>query len=424
MELTVEKLQEIVTSAVKPMLEEQNKTISDVQTMVDDKVKEMASQFGRKPVITGGEDMLVQDPKGGFKSLSHFARDVYLAEKTAGRRISKELLSWEEVVRKTTPVTKAAGTGMSEGDSEYGGFLIPEEFRNDILMAVEQSNELLPRCMSVPMGASTIKIPYVNGFDESGGLVWGGIQWYWTDEEAAYSETRPKLGRVTLSLKKLTGLAYMSEEILEDSPVSMEQLLRRGFSDGLSFQINKVLIRGTGAGQPLGFLNAPCLISTTAETGQTAATIVYENILKMYAHSSNPGNSIWIANQGVLPQLATMSLAVGTGGAPVFLPANGASGTPYNTLMGRPIVWNNHCSALGTVGDILFVDLSQYLVGMKAGQGMGGRFDMSIHLKFDYGQVAYRFMFRIDGQPWWPTYLTPAQGTNYLSPLVALATRS
>ncbi|MFH1572378.1 MAG: phage major capsid protein [Acidobacteriota bacterium] len=146
--------------------------------------------------------------------------------------------------------------------------------------------------------------------------------------------------------------------------------------------------------------------------------------MKMYSRNSNPGNAVWLANENTLPQLASMALNVGTGGVPVFLPANGAAGLPYNTLFGRPLIFNKHCSTLGAVGDLIFCDLSQYLVGMKSGQGPAGKFDSSIHLKFDADQTAFRFVFRVDGQPWWPSSLTPPQATTAtISPFVSIAAR-
>jgi len=437
--LNMSQLEEMIGNAVKDsvklLADEHKVSMDEIKDEVDEKIKEIVDQIGvggesieqkRARVLVDTEETdvsglpnLAKDPTGGFYTLSQFAHDVYKTTKSGYRTISPELKAWEEV-------TKAAdATTLSTDDAEYGGFLIPPEFKNELWLAVEQKNEILPRCTNVPMRVNTIKIPYVNGFDESGGLVYGGIEWKWLDELAAKTASRPKIGRITLSLKKIAGLAYSSDELLEDSPISMENILKNGFRDGLNFQITRALIRGTGAGQPLGVLNAPCYHGITIETGQAASTIVFENIIKMYAAINDSGNAIWLANENTLPQLATMALDVGTGGVPVFMPANGAAGIPYNTLMGRPLVFNKHCSTLGTAGDILLVDWSQYLVGMKAGQGATGKFDTSIHLKFADDQTAFRFVFRIDGQPWWPTYLTPPQATtDYISPVVGLDARA
>lgn len=413
-----EKVKDILVSNLEPLLAERDKQLDDVKSEVQEKLQEIAGDVADlRPRIEVGDEEVDKDPMGGFKSFSHFCSDVAKADKSGGRRTTDELQKWTEKAASTT--------SLVEGEDQYGGYLIPPEFRNDLMIAVQQQNEILPRCTGVPMRSTMIKIPYVNGFDESGSLVYGGIQWKWLDELATKQETRPKFGRITLELKKLAGLAYASDEVLEDSPMSMENILRNGFRDGLNFTLNKVFIRGTGAGQPLGALNAPCKVQVSSETGQAAATILFENIVKMFSRIHNTANAIWMANQNTLPQLAAMSLAVGTGGAPVWLPAGGISGSPYSTLMGLPLIFSKHCSTLGTEGDIMLVDWSQYLVGQKSGQGSTGKYDTSIHLKFDADQTCFRFVFRIDGQPWWPSAVTPPQATSdTLSPIVTLETRS
>lgn len=418
--ITLDQLKETFEASVAPM---RDQIKEDVTKQIDEKVKEILNQHQpEKPQIEIGDEPIEKDPKGGFRTLSHFACSVAKAQRAmAGMgKLPVEIKAWQEYVSKA-----ASSTSMEEEEGQYGGYLIPPEFKNELWMAVEQKNEILPRCTNVPMARTTVNIPFVNGFDESSGEVYGGIVWYWVDELETKTETRPKMGRITLSLKKVAGLAFSSDELIEDSPISMENVLKNGFRDGLNYQINYVLLRGTGAGQPMGIINAPCKVSVTKETGQVADTILWENIVKMYARMFDSSNAVWMANQNTLPQLASMSLAVGTGGVPVFLPANGASGKPYDTLFGKPLIWNKHCSTLGDEGDIIFVDWSQYLVGQKAGQGSTGKFDTSIHLKFDADQTAFRFVFRIDGQPWWPSALTPPQATgDTLSPIVTLAERA
>jgi len=411
--LTEGKLKEIVTEAATPMIESELK--SQMETFTNS-LKEQLAEV-QKALVPKLEihDRSDDDPKGGFKSFAHFCQDVYQRDTTQGRHVSKELDAWER---------KAAGTGMQAGDVNFGGALIPVEFRNQLLVMVEESNELLPRCTQIPMATQIIEVPLLYSFDQSSGLVHGGIQWKWIDEDAQFSETRPKTSKIQLKLHKLTGLAYVSDELMRFSPQSVEALITRGFVDGLNYQYNYVLVRGTGAGQPQGVLNANCKVSTSAESGQLAATILYENILKMYQSAWNPARCVWVANPNTLIQLATMGISVGIGITPVFLPAGGASGSPYSTLMGLPIIWNDHCSTLGTEGDIMLIDWSQYWFARPAGMD-NMQADTSIHLKFDYLQTAFRFLLYCSGLCTWPTYYTPPQATtSYRSPIVTLATRS
>ena len=239
-------------------------------------------------------------------------------------------------------------------------------------------------------------------------------------EGGTKTDSKPAFGRMQLTLKKLIGMCYATDELLEDA-VALESVINEAFPSEFAWMVDDALINGTGAGQPLGIMNAPCLVTVAKEAGQPADTLMFENVVKMWARmwAKSRSNAVWFINQDVEPQLHAMSLAVGVGGVPVYMPAGGIAGTPYSTLFGRPIVPIEQCQTLGTTGDILLADFSQYLMIEKGGI----KTDTSIHVKFIYDETAFRFVYRCDGQPMWPSVLTPAKGTNTLSPFVALADR-
>ena len=348
---------------------------------------------------------------GGFKSIAHFARDIYKAGE-GGRRPSELLKSWE---------SKTAGH-LEEGDDSQGGYLVPTEFLVRLLEKAQEQSIVRSRAQFIPMATNSISIPYVAESSRASSL-FGGIVIYHPDEAAQKTASKPLFGKLTLTLKKLVGLIYASDELLEDSPISIEPLINRMFTQAISYTEDDEFVNGTGAGQALGVLNAGCLVSVAKEGGQAAATIVYNNIVKMWSRMFPPsqGNAVWIANSTCFPQLATMSLSVGTGGGPAYMPAGGLSGASYATLMGRPLILTDHCQAVGTVGDLILCDWAQYLIGGKSGSPI--KTASSIHLKFDYDETAFRFVLRYDGQPWWQSALTPKRGST-LSPFVALATRA
>jgi HK97 family phage major capsid protein len=263
----------------------------------------------------------------------------------------------------------------------------------------------------------------INGVDETSrvaGSRWGGIRGYWAAEAAEKTKSDPKFKRLTLSLNKMIGLCYATDELLQDA-AALGSVLMQGFSEEFNFMVDEAILRGSGAGQPLGILNASCLVSVAAETGQDSTTIVAQNIMNMYARLYNRSrpNAVWLINQDCLPQLMQLSIPVGTGGIPLWIAGNSLAGQPYNTLLGRPVIECEHCSTLGTVGDIMLVDLGQYLFIEKGGIQSAS----SIHVRFVYDETAFRFVWRVDGQPAWTNDLTPAHGSNDVSPFVALATR-
>lgn len=318
-----------------------------------------------------------------------------------------------------------AATGLSEGVPADGGFLVQTDFSSELLKNTYDLALVAGRCRTIPISANAngIKINAINETSRVDGSRSGGVLAYWKGEAAAKAASDPELRQIELELKKLTGLCYATDELLQDA-TAMEAIIRQAFAEEFAFKIDDAIIRGTGAGMPLGILNAGALVTVAKETGQTAATVLFQNIVKMWArlYSRSKANAAWFVNPNVVPQLQAMSLAVGTGGGPVYMPPGGISGAPYGTLFGRPVIEIEHCETLGTVGDIILADFRQYILINKGGmQGAS-----SIHVKFIYDETTFRFVYRTDGQPWWNSALTPFKGgaTNTVSPFVVLAARA
>jgi HK97 family phage major capsid protein len=163
-------------------------------------------------------------------------------------------------------------------------------------------------------------------------------------------------------------------------------------------------------------------VTVNKETGQRAATLLFENIIKMFGRMlpRSRKNACWLINQSVEQQLYQMSLSVGTGGVPVYLPASGAAGQPNATLFGLPVIVCEQCQALGTVGDIILADLSSYLLADKGGVQSAA----SIHVAFVTDETAFRWTYRLDGTPLLAAPITPFKGSDTLSSLIALQTRA
>jgi HK97 family phage major capsid protein len=219
-------------------------------------------------------------------------------------------------------------------------------------------------------------------------------------------------------------IVYLTQELIDDGGAALQEYVARKASEEFSFMIGDALINGTGVGQPLGVMNCPSLISIAKETGQAAATIVSENVLKMYARffAQNLGRMTWFHNQDVSPQLNTMSLSAGaTGGQLTYTPPGGLSGSPYGSLMGRPIEPTEFNATLGTSGDLLAADLSQMLSISKGGIAQA----VSMHVQFLTDQLALRFVMRLNAGPWENAPLTPYKGaSNTQSSFIALDTRA
>ncbi|MBH1939038.1 phage major capsid protein [Streptomyces sp. AV19] len=303
-----------------------------------------------------------------------------------------------------------------------GGFLIPETLRSEMLRVSLETSIVRPRARVIPM--ETLRVPFP-AIDSTSNVssVYGGVVGYWTEEGAALTASQAAFSRIVLDAKKLTAYSEVPNELISDSAISFQAFLDEIFPEALGFYEDIAFIKGSGVGEPLGVLdtNNSAIIAVAKETGQAADTIVWENIVKMYARMlpSSLNRAVWIASNDIFPELATMALSVGTGGSAVWL-NNGVEGPPM-TILGRPVIFTEKAPGLlGDQGDISFVDFGFYLIGDR--QVMSAM--SSPHFKFQNDQTAYRIIQRVDGRPWLQSAITPQNNGPTLSPFVQLAARA
>jgi HK97 family phage major capsid protein len=323
----------------------------------------------------------------------------------------------EASVAEKLGVLRNAASSVSPSD---GGFLVPENLRSQLLQIALEESVVRPLATVVPMDSARVPFPMIDSTSNQSS-VFGGMIAYWGEEGANLTDSNPKFGRAELDAKKLTGLSAVPNELLQDSIVSFSALIENLWPKALAFSEDAAFMSGSGVGEPLGFMGAAnsAMIAVAAESGQPSATITYKNIVSMYARMlpSSLSKAVWICSPDALPELFTMALAVGVGGGPVFI--NSAVGSAPMTIFGRPLIISEKAGALGSQGDISFVDLSYYLVGDR--QTMTA--DSSTDFNFGSDKTTFRIIQRVDGRPWIKSAITPKNGGSTLSPFVELAAR-
>lgn len=321
----------------------------------------------------------------------------------------------------TDGVENASGMSVAVGGD--GGFMVGSDTEKWLMEAVMGQSNLLSRIQMIPVGQdqNRISLPALAETSRADGSRFGGVLAYWASEAGTATATKPKVRKVEIPLEKLLAFCYTTDELIRDARAS-ETFIRSAYSSEIGFKVDDAIINGDGNGKPLGILNCPALITVAKESPQAADTIVYQNIVKMWSRlgARYRKNAVWLINQEIEPELFSMSIAVGTGGVPVYMPANGISGQPYATLFGRPVIAAEQCSKLGDVGDIILCDLTDY-IGIDKGALST---DSSIHVQFLYDETCYRFRYRFNGSPYTNSALTSkANASNTTGPYVALAAR-
>ncbi len=360
----------------------------------------------------------------GWRDMGEQLKAIADTTISKGQRIDPRLKTDHYVKAITShPVYNKAATGLGEFIGSDGGFLLAPTFMDEIWRIAHAEFNLLDECEVRQISGPSIKYRAVAETSRATGSRRGGLTGYWVDEAETFTASKPTFRTSELKPHKLQVLYYATEELLADGGQFLAQETSAFAADEINFLTGAAIVDGSGAGQPSGVLRSAALVTVDKETGQGAGTVLYENVVKMWSrlHASSMTRAKWYVNQAVFPQLQTMTLAVGTGGLPVYLPPAGASQAPYGTLFGRPVVPVEQCKALGTVGDIILADMSQYLVATRGGLNSA----VSTHVEFLTDQQVFKFTFRVDGQSRWHSTLTPFNDpTKTQSPFVALATRS
>lgn len=337
----------------------------------------------------------------GFVNLGDFAQSVFNKGPHAGRA-DPRMAKVHEVMN-----------AYSTNDPSLGGFLIPETMRSEVMDLALEQEIVRPRASVIDMTTLTQSIPYVDQTTHVGS-VFGGISFTRHRESESTTPTEAKFGRVKLSATDLLGLARVPNSLWADAP-ALSTWLMAALPRGIAFYEDVDYITGSGANEPLGVQNSPAAITVTAETSQPASTIVAANVAKIFSRMlpQSIGSSVWLANPTTIPELMTLSIAVGTGGAPVFLVDWRNAPTP--TLLGRPIVFTEKVPAVGSAGCLGLYDFGMYLIGDRQAISL----ESSEHSRFATDETELRIILRNDGRPWIQSAITPLNGLT-LSPFVML----
>ncbi len=305
---------------------------------------------------------------------------------------------------------------LSSTEPSQGGFLIPEEFRAEMLSLALEQSVVRPRARVLPMTSRTVSLP-INDVTTNATSNFGGVIAYWTEEAASLTASSPTFGRVVLDAKKLTAYTDIPNE-LDDDAVLLDAFLNMAFPETMAFGEDFAFLMGDGVGMPKGALNSatnPAIIAVSA--GVFSIATLVGMFSRMLPGSLN--RAVWVVSPDTLPDLYATKSAVGNS---LLLNNDGAQqnlgGAPSLSILGRPVIVSEKVNAVTNQGDISFVDFGYYLIGDR----MQMTAMATPHFKFGNDVTSYRLIERVDGAPWIKSAITPKNGSaNTLSPFVQLA---
>ena len=286
---------------------------------------------------------------------------------------------------------------MSETIDDEGGYLVPEEFRNIMIMYDAEDTLVWGRSTVWPMNGEKIQFPKLNqnpdvqdaGFDNFAGVTFG-----WVEEGGEKPETEPTFGMVEMIVHELAGYTEITNTLLDDSVLNLVNYLTRLFRAAWYWYTDKAFIQGTGGKQPLGILNDPSILSVFR---QTADTIEVQDVLNMESRMPAvfDSNAVWfITKQG---RAALRGQSVSSSSKELVLQemyTDLAKGYDM-TILGKPAyLADGKIPALGSSGDLILGTWTWYYIGFRQDFSM----DSSRHFKFRNNRTALRCSGRLDGQ--------------------------
>lgn len=397
--------------------------IAKAQAAADKRAETLASLDAAKAVqprrtagavsagVTDVKEAWQNDPKKGYADINAFLKDVCFA--ATGR-------SGQVANHGALRMMAAAGSDEHNTQSDpHGGYLVPEGLLPGVQSIGSDADPTVGRVRNVPMDNPTLKVNARNDKNHASSVS-GGLTVTRRAETQQGSSSRMALEQITLDASMLWGLAYITEEQLQDAPTATMSMISAGFGDEFDSKVFQEKIRGTGVGEMTGIINAPCTVSVAKESMQDADTINGTNLKNMRSRAwrYSGANYVWLANADCYPQLSEAHITLTNDDVPVYVPGNGVD-VP-DTIFGAPVIYNEHMSTVGDLGDIVLARWDQYLVGEYSPMQSAE----SIHVRFENHERALKFFKRNDGKPWWRVPLTPAQSTTTLSPFITLAERA
>lgn len=425
----VAKTPESLTEFIVNYAKGQAKADPGISEQIQAETQRQFADILRNDKLIASINRLNLDPNG-----QPVARSKHYNAKAPGAGLDQKFGTWSEYFAATWAGARGAEALSAQSDiakiqnsfgstvPSDGGFLIPEILRAELLRVALEMAVVRSRARVVPMESLTVPYPMLDSTSNASS-VYGGVVGYWTEEGGTLTDSSPTFGRIELAAKKLTLYSEIPNELFSDSIISLQQFMNESYPEALAWFEDVAFTDGNGTGQPLGYLNAPAAVTVAKESGQAAASIVWENIVKCYSRMlpSSIARAVWVAHIDTFPELATMALSVGTGGSAVWIgtPGSDGAGSPPMTILGRPVIFTEKVSSVGGAGDINFVDFGYYLIGDR--QAMQAQ--TSTEYKFGNDKTAVRVIERVDGTPWIKSAITPRKGSNTLSPFVKVAAR-
>jgi HK97 family phage major capsid protein len=280
---------------------------------------------------------------------------------------------------------------LSVGTDTAGGFTVPDDFRRQLLIGLEQANVMRGLSTVFTTTSGVLSLPVVSTHASAG----------WVAENAAYSASDSGFTEVTLNAYKNTMLVKASEELLNDSAFDMASFIASQAGRGLGRLEETAFVAGTGSGQPTGVVGSAGLGKTATATNAITADELMDT---QYALGrAYRKRATWLMHDSTVKALRKLKTGVSSDNTYLWSP--GLDAAEPDRLLGNPVVTSQDMAEMTTgLKPVLFGDFSYYYIGDRQSIGL----QRLVELYAANGQVGFRIFKRTDGK------LALAEAVKYL----------
>ena len=274
---------------------------------------------------------------------------------------------------------------LQEGDAAEGGYLVPDDVRNQIVQ--KRDEQSWPREAGVQvLGTSrdVVKVPVeATAFAE----------FSVTAEEAAYTTNDPAFGQESITIYKFTKLTKLSDELLDDDACNLEGFISQRVGDAWGLTESHYCATGTGSSQPEGvFVGGDTDAVTFTCTGDMLAAEIPE-LMYSLKHGYRK-NAIWLCDPQTEYKLRAMRDANAWTFDPGVRTITKDGSVAIATFYGRPMFNDDNIATMAAgTNSIAFGDPAYYLLVER--QGL--RMRRNPYLYMANGQVGFFWDVRFGG---------------------------
>jgi len=268
-----------------------------------------------------------------------------------------------------------------------GGFLVMEEFRNDILVRLRDLVWMRQDSTVIQTSQAAVSFPTWD-YDHT-------VAARSDNAAVAVDSITSAAGRQKFTPHAFGDIVKIPEELMEDTGFDFYSFLAGDISSRWAELEEIQLIRGTGVNAPLGILNSG-LGATTVATS-TSSTIIAADVrgLPYKITAVHRQGAQWMTTRAKLETIAELRTEeTGSGLGRFMWQPSFTAGQPA-TLDGYPIRETEFMTAPALAGDavMLFGDFKQFLIVEKAGSPKIVRLN---ELYAGNNQIGIKFTARLD----------------------------